>query len=89
MELGIYAQQPHIGKTKHFLESNYEEWFIPVSKVEKPLHYPIITIQGQQFYLAHSVPAKPFMRPAGFETKEQNIDIIKNKLNEILEQACK
>ena len=89
MELGIYAQQPHIGKTKHFLESNYEEWFIPVSKVEKPLHYPIITIQGQQFYLAHSVPAKPFMRPAEFKTREENKEIVTKKINEMIREVAK
>ena len=42
-----------VGTTKHFLETGGSQWFIPVSKAEKELHYPIVEIQGIQFYIAH------------------------------------
>ena len=86
---GIWAEQPHIGTTKHFLETNYEEWYIPVSKAGRDLSYPIININNTQFYVAHSAQSNPFMRPAGFETREQNIEIIKNKLYAMLKEVCK
>lgn len=86
---GEYAELPHIGTTKTFIESGYEYWFIPVNKVEKKLHYKIININGQEFYLAHGVPAKPFMTPAGLQTREQNVEIIKKKLSSFIKEACK
>ena len=49
---GKYAEKEHIGKTKHFIESGYTQWYIPVNKVGKSLNYPIITISGSQFYVA-------------------------------------
>lgn len=49
---GQYAEQDHIGKTKHFIESGYTEWYIPVKKVGRSLSYPTITINGEQFYVA-------------------------------------
>ena len=89
MELGIYAQQPHIGTTKHFLETGFEEWYIPVTKIENPLNYPIKTIKGKQFYVAHSVKAKPFMRPAGFERREQNVKDVQKEIYKMIEKVCK
>lgn len=50
---GDYRELQAIGTTKHFLETGGSQWFIPVSKVEKELHYPIIEINGMQFYIAH------------------------------------
>ena len=49
---GQYAEQEHIGKTKHFIESGYTEWYIPIDKVGITLNYHIITISGKQFYVA-------------------------------------
>lgn len=49
---GQYAEQEHIGKTKHFIESCYTEWYIPIDKVGRTLNYPIVTISGKQFYVA-------------------------------------
>ena len=50
---GDYRELQAIGTTKHFLETGGSQWFIPVSKVEKELHYPIVEINGMQFYIAH------------------------------------
>lgn len=86
---GQYAQLPHIGTTPTFIKSGYEYWFIPVEKVDKRLYYPIIEIQGQQFYLAHGVEPKPFMTPAGIQTREQNTKIIKESIKSMLKEACR
>lgn len=86
---GRYAELEHIGKSKHFIESGYEEWYIPVNKVENPLNYPITTIQGKQFYVAHGAKAKPFMTPAGFERRQSNIEDVKNSIEEMLQEVMK
>lgn len=50
---GAYAEKEHVGKTTHFKESGYTEWYIPVNNVKRKLSYPIIKINGIQFYVAH------------------------------------
>lgn len=57
---GDFRELPPVGTTKHFLETGGSQWFIPVSKAEKELHYPIVEIQGMQFYLAHRSSCQPF-----------------------------
>lgn len=57
---GTSAEMEHIGTTKHFLDSGYSQWFIPVNKVSKKLGYPIITINENQFYVAHRHKSKSF-----------------------------
>lgn len=79
---GIYAEMPHIGKTKTFIESGYRYWYLPVDKVEKNLNNQIISIKGEQFYVMHSTQPYPFMRPTAFYMKPKNIETIKNTLRE-------
>lgn len=86
---GQYAEQPHIGTSKHFIESGYEEWFIPVSKVSRDLPYKIITIQGIQFYIAHGVQPNPFLQKAEFELRDSNIDIVQQNIRKMLQEVCK
>lgn len=59
---GQWAEQEHIGKTKHFIESGYIEWYIPINKVGRTLNYPIVTISGKQFYVAVRSKSKSFFR---------------------------
>ena len=61
---GDFRELPPIGTTKHFLETGGSQWFIPVSKVEKQLGYPIIEINGMQFYIAKGVRACHFLSDA-------------------------
>lgn len=86
---GTYAEMPHVGVTKHFVESGFTEWFIPVSKAPKPLPYPIITINDMQFYIAHGVKANHFMTDAEFQSRQENVQIIDEKIRKLLEEACK
>ena len=86
---GAYAEMPHVGVTKHFIESSFTEWFIPVGKAPKPLPYPIITINEMQFYIAHGVKANHFITDAEFQSREQNIKIVDEKIKELLKEACK
>ena len=86
---GQYAEQSHIGKTKHFIESGYVEWYIPVKKVGRTLSFPIITIKDEQFYVATGAKANHFLGDAEFESRSENKEIIEKKLNEMFREVCK
>ena len=86
---GTFAEMPHIGTTKHFKETNYTEWYIPVNKVGRGLNYPIITIKDQQFYVAHGAKANHFLTDAEFQSRNENVEIVRKKLDEMLKEVCK
>lgn len=86
---GAYAEQGHVGTTKHFIESGYTEWFIPVSKVGRTLNYPIVTIKDVQFYIAHGSKACHFLGDAEFETRDNNIETVEKNIYKLLEEVCK
>lgn len=86
---GQYAEQEHIGNTKHFIETGYTEWYIPVHKVGRKLNFPITTINNTQFYVATGMKANHFLTDAEFKTRAENKEIIKKKINEIIKEACK
>ena len=82
-------EQEHIGKTKHFIESGYIEWYIPVNKVGRSLNYPIITINKKQFYVAVGSKANHFISDAEFESRNENAEIARKRLNEMLKECTK
>ena len=84
---GANAEMEHVGKSKHFINSGYTEWFIPVSKVEKALPYPVVNIQGMDFYIAHGMKANHFMSDASFKSRNENAEIVKKKLDEMLKEV--
>lgn len=86
---GADAEMEHVGKTKHFIQSGYTEWFIPVGKVEKALPYPVVNIQGMDFYIAHGTKANHFIADAEFKSRNENAEIVKKKLDEMLKEVCK
>ena len=86
---GQYAEQEHIGKTKHFIESGYTEWYIPVNKVGRSLSYPIVTINKQQFYVAVGSKANRFISDAEFESRNENSEIARKRLDEMLKECTK
>ena len=87
--LGEFAEQVHIGKTKHFIETGYTEWYIPVNKVGRNLNYPIITINKKQFYVAVGSKANHFMSDAEFESRIENVEIAKKKIDAMLKEVCR
>lgn len=86
---GDYRELPAIGKTKHFLNTGGSQWFIPTSKVEKALGYPVIEIEGVQFYIAHGVHSNHFMTDAEFKTRQENRKIVAKKLSEMFKEVSK
>lgn len=86
---GDYREMDAVGTTKHFIETGGSQWFIPVDKVKKTLHYPIIEIQGMQFYLAHGYKATHFMTDAEFETRNKNVENVEQSILKLLKEVCK
>lgn len=86
---GEYAEKEHVGISKHFIESGYTEWYIPVRKVERELHYPIKVINGKEFYVARGSKPNHFLENAEFKIREKNIKIIDNKIKEFIKEVCK
>ena len=86
---GDFRELPPVGITKHFLETGGSQWFIPVSKAEKELYYPIIEINGTQFYVAKGVRACHFLSDAEFYTRDENKEITIKKLNQMFRDICK
>lgn len=60
---GVYALEPHVGKTKTFIASGYRYWFVPTRSVERPIGKRIV-INGNEFYIAYAQPPKPHFLPA-------------------------
>ncbi len=86
---GQYAEQDHIGTTRHFIESGYTEWLIPVNKVDKVFNFPIVEIKGMKFYTAHGQEPNHFLQDAEFKTRDTNIDIVEKQIYEMLKGVCK
>lgn len=86
---GEFAEEKHIGTTKHFKETGYTEWYIPVSKVGRTLNFPIENIGGKQFYVAHGAKANHFLANAEFETRADNIESFEKNMKMMLEEVCK
>ena len=86
---GKNAEMEHIGKTKHFLKTGGSQWFIPVNKVEKTLPYPVVNIQGMDFYIAHGVKANHFITNAEFESRNENVEVVKKKIEKMIKECCK
>lgn len=86
---GDYREMEAIGKTEHFVNTGGTEWFIPVNKVEKPLGFPKIEIQGMQFYIAHGQAPNHFLSDAEFKTRDTNIETVEKQIYEMLKGVCK
>lgn len=85
---GSKAEMPHIGNTPHFKESGFTEWYIP-KKGNLSLNYPIVMLYGKPFYVAHGAKANHFMADGEFQSRSENVEIVKKKIEEMLKEVCK
>lgn len=72
---GIYALEPHIGKTRTFFASDYQYWYVPTAKVKRPIGQTI-EINGSTYYVAKAQRPKPHFKPAlynNIQTYRENI----------------
>lgn len=79
---GIYALEPHIGKTKTFFESGYRYWYVPTTKVKRPLGQKI-TINGIDFYVVKAQKPKPHFKPA----LNNNIQLYKDNIVQAIRRS--
>lgn len=83
---GIYALEEHIGHTKTFVESGYRYWYVPTNKVDRPIG-KLITIDGNEYYVAHAQPAKPHFKPALDECREEYKQAISKAVRDTIEEV--
>lgn len=81
---GIYALEPHIGKTKTFFESGYQYWYVPTDKVKRPLGQTIV-INNNTYYVARAQKPKPHFKPA----LNDNIETYRNNILEAIRRVSK
>ena len=87
---GTKAELPHIGKTKTFIASGYRYWFLPVDKVDKKFSPErVINIDGELFYIMFATQPYPFMRPASFTSRQENADLVNERIGKFLTEVLK
>ena len=63
---------------------------LPVEKADRDFGINrIITIKGKQFYIMYPQPAQPFMRPAGFENRDINIELVMKEISDMIVRVIK
>lgn len=80
---GIYALEQHIGHTKTFFDSQYQYWYVPADKVDRPIGR-LIEIDGIEFYVAKAQMPKPHFKPALESNKELYKANIRKAMEEVL-----
>lgn len=87
---GTKAELPHIGKTATFIASGYRYWLLPVEKVDRQFSpQRIIAIKGKQFYLMFATKPHPFMRPASFSSRQENANLVNERIGKLLTEVLK
>jgi len=98
---GKYAELEHIGHTSTFKKSGYYFWYAPADKINKKYeedeifeyndeHYPLMTtFNGKKYVLVFSQKPHPFMRTAGFQNRQHNIDIINEEIGKAIGRVMK
>ena len=87
---GTKAELPHIGKTKTFIASGYRYWLLPVEKVDRKFAPErMINIKGELFYIMFATQPYPFMRPASFSTREENANLVDERVGKMLTEVLK
>lgn len=81
---------PHIGKTKTFIASGYRYWLLPVDKVDRAFAPErMVNIGGELFYIMFATKPYPFMRPASFSSRKENVDLINESIGKMLMEVLK
>lgn len=87
---GTFAELPHIGHTKTFIESGFRYWYLPVEKAQREFgNDRRIVLNGRQYYVMYAQEPKPFMRTAGFQAKELVTQSILKVLSEFIREVMR
>lgn len=92
---------PHIGKTKMFTKSGMQFWYAPADKIKKQYsneayielageHIPMNAIfNGNKYVLTFATRPYPFMRPAAFYSRQENADLVNERIGKLLTEVLK
>ncbi len=88
---GTYAQLPHIGTTKTFIDSNYAYWLLPKEKASRPLNNPLVYSEktGTYFYVMFATRPYPFMRPTAQMTRKESVGYINMQISKLFREVAK
>lgn len=84
---GTFAELPHIGKTKTFIESNYSMWLLPVDKA--PVDFGAehrITIGYIDYFVMLPTQPTHFFSTAGFIRRDDNVEAVRRAIIELLKK---
>jgi hypothetical protein len=64
-------------------------WFVHVSMADlSRYNYQIYTApDGEQFYIVYGMHPRPYMRPAGFQSRDANLDKVQEQIYETLRRV--
>lgn len=63
-------------------------WYVHTSMADlSKYNYQIITVGEEQFYVVWGMHPSPFMRPAGFQRRDDNIDEVQKAIYEVLKEV--
>lgn len=66
-------------------------WYIHVSMVPESFSkygYPLVTINGQQYWEVDGMYPKPYMHPAAFQNRDNNVQTIAETISKMIREAA-
>lgn len=63
-------------------------WFIHISMADMSVYgYKPVTIGDEQFYVVYGMHPSPYMRPAAFQERDNNVDAVRQAIYEVLKEV--
>ncbi len=75
--------------TQAYKDSNGAWWLLPVNKANKKLNNKVVNIDGKLFYVMFATKPYPFMRPASFSSRQENADLVNERVGKLLMEVLK
>jgi HK97 gp10 family phage protein len=65
-------------------------WYVHTSMADLSRYgYQVITMGEEQFYVVWGMKAHPFMRPAGFQNRDTNIELLEKEISDMIGRVLK
>lgn len=92
---------PHIGKTNLFKKSGMQFWYAPADKIKRQYsegsfielvgeQIPMNAIfNGKKYVLVFATKPYPFMRPASFSSRQENANLVNERIGKLLREVLK
>ena len=83
---GLYADEEGGGSRAKKIP-----WYVHTSMADlSKYNYQIYTApDGEQYYIVYGMKPHPFMRPAGFQSRDSNIELVEKEVSEMIMRVIK